>query len=41
MKAYPPAELLESDELARARVVKADAEGAEAGVVSGLADRRV
>ncbi|WP_405912951.1 FkbM family methyltransferase [Streptomyces sp. NBC_00963] len=36
-QAYPLAELLEADEISRARVVKIDVEGAEGGVVRGLA----
>lgn len=36
-KAYPLSELLEPDEIARARVVKIDVEGAEGGVIRGLA----
>ncbi|GGR84162.1 hypothetical protein GCM10010252_23610 [Streptomyces aureoverticillatus] len=35
--AFPLPELLEPDELARARVIKVDVEGAEGGVVRGLA----
>ncbi|MFE0172540.1 FkbM family methyltransferase [Streptomyces sp. NPDC059002] len=36
MEAVPLPELLEADELARARVIKIDVEGAEGGVVRGL-----
>ncbi|MFI0978354.1 FkbM family methyltransferase [Streptomyces sp. NPDC021093] len=37
MEAHPLPELLEPDELSRARVIKIDVEGAEGGVVRGLA----
>jgi FkbM family methyltransferase len=37
MEAHPLPDLLEPDELARARVIKIDVEGAEGGVVRGLA----
>ncbi|MFI1826631.1 FkbM family methyltransferase [Streptomyces sp. NPDC020412] len=37
MAAYPLGELLEPDEIARARVIKIDVEGAEGSVVRGLA----
>ncbi|WP_225844891.1 FkbM family methyltransferase [Streptomyces sp. HPF1205] len=37
IQAYPLPEVLEPDEIARARVIKVDVEGAEGGVVRGMA----